>query len=300
MRADMLRAAAGRPVYAEPVQPEIDPNAATRIQRATVAGRPGGPGHGRRRTSGWAIAGLTALAVLAVVALVAGLIVSQQPSKKSVPDLAGKTNEQAQLLLRNNSLVPDGKATSNASCELNKVIAQSPSANSRIDEGSTVTYTWCAGPGKVTVPPVLNQLQEAAVAALQTVHLTAKIEPVESDKPAGTVVKATPDVGQTVDENSEVVLQVSKGNLRAVPDLAKKGYSEETARVLIQQAGFDVNKIEVLKIDTTVAAEGGKVLLQDPDPGLLKDPAKTTIRITIGQYKPQVTATPSPSTSPSG
>jgi hypothetical protein len=28
--------------------------------------------------------------------------------------------------------------------------------------------------------------------------------------------------------------------------------------VLIQQAGFEVNKIEVLKIDTTVAAEGAR------------------------------------------
>jgi serine/threonine protein kinase len=294
MRADTLRAAAGRPVYAEPVQPPVDPNAATRIQRATVAGRPGGPGGGRRRTSGWAIAGLTALAVLAVVALVAGLIVSQQPSKKSVPDLAGKTNEQAQQLLRNNSLVPDAKATSNASCELNKVLTQNPSANSRIDEGSTVSYTWCAGPGKVTVPAVIGQQQEAAVAALKGVNLVAKIEAVESDKPQNTVVKATPDVGQTVDENTEVVLQVSKGNLRAVPDLAKKGYSEETAKVLIQQAGFDVNKIEILKVPTQVSAEGGKVLTQDPDPGLLKDPAKTTIRIGVGDYKQPVTQTPTP------
>jgi beta-lactam-binding protein with PASTA domain len=146
---------------------------------------------------------------------------------------------------------------------------------------------------------VLNQQQEAAVAALKAVNLVAKIEAVESDKPQNTVVKATPDVGQTVDENSEVVLQISKGNLRAVPDLAKKGYSEETAKVLIQQAGFDVNKIEVLHIDTKVQAEGGKVLLQDPDPGLLKDPSKTTIRITIGDYKPPVTATPTPSTSAS-
>ena len=68
MRADVLRAAAGRPVYAEPVLPE----SATATQTARVG--PPGPRTGvqarvgdrrRRRTSGWAIAALASLSAVA-------------------------------------------------------------------------------------------------------------------------------------------------------------------------------------------------------------------------------------------
>jgi serine/threonine-protein kinase len=61
MRADVLRAAAGRPVYAEPVMPETD-HGATRSIRTTPGGRPtparvGVGGQGRRtrvgRSPGW-------------------------------------------------------------------------------------------------------------------------------------------------------------------------------------------------------------------------------------------------------
>ena len=99
MRADVLRAAAGRPVYAEPVMRDGDTGggAATRIvaARRPAGCRPGSATPQRRTTSGWAIAALSALAVLAVVALVAGLIIWQQPDKVTVPDLAGKTSAEA-------------------------------------------------------------------------------------------------------------------------------------------------------------------------------------------------------------
>ncbi|MGE5830095.1 MAG: Stk1 family PASTA domain-containing Ser/Thr kinase, partial [Micromonosporaceae bacterium] len=136
MRADLLRAASGRPVQAEPVLRESE-LAATQVTR-TGPSRHGGARLGdtrRRRTSGWAIAGLTALAVLAVVALTVGLIVASQPGKRTVPQLVGQTNEQARIQLQGLRLVPEPQLEFNATCTLNRVTTQDPDAGTRVDVG---------------------------------------------------------------------------------------------------------------------------------------------------------------------
>src|SRR5690606_38969543 len=105
MRADLLRAAQGRPVVAEPVM--IDEHGAARARRPGPGGRPvgarTGPGQ-RRANSSWAVWGLIGLAVVAVITLVVGLIVAQQPSQAIVPKLEGDTKQQAELLLRSAGL----------------------------------------------------------------------------------------------------------------------------------------------------------------------------------------------------
>ena len=138
MRADLLRAAAGRPVYAEPVLNEHDAGGATSVMQRTGQTRPIGARVGdprRRRTSGWAIAALTAIAVLAVVAVTAGLIVLSQPDPATVPNVVGKNRTEAESLIRAASLNPVGRPVFNATCTLNNVESQDVQANSRVDDG---------------------------------------------------------------------------------------------------------------------------------------------------------------------
>ena len=85
----------------------------------------------RRRTSGWVIAALSALGVLAAIALVAGLIVNQQPDKHSVPSLVSKTRDEADKLLRDNNLVPQANAVPGADCTLNVVLRQGTAPSTR-------------------------------------------------------------------------------------------------------------------------------------------------------------------------
>src|SRR5262249_37404633 len=144
--------------------------------RAVAPARVSGPA--RRRTSGWAIAGLTALAVLAIVALVAGLIVSQQPGKQTVPALVGKTNAEGEALLKDRKLVPDPRGINRTDCAPNAVLTQATAANTRVDEGTRITYEWCAGPGRVTVPAVLNLTLANADQQLKAAELKSKVERV--------------------------------------------------------------------------------------------------------------------------
>src|SRR5262245_30431431 len=155
MRADLLRAAAGRPVYAEPVLNAPDGGATTVMHRTGQATRPIGARVGdshRRRTSGWAIAALTAIAVLAVVALTAGLIVLSRPDQATVPNIVGKSRTDAESLIRQASLNPAGRPVFNATCTVNAVSKQDVQPNSRVDSGSSLGYEYCGGKNRVLVP----------------------------------------------------------------------------------------------------------------------------------------------------
>jgi serine/threonine-protein kinase len=250
----------------------------------------------RRRTSGWAIAALTALAVLAVVALTAGLIVASQPKKATVPNLVGQTKARADTLLRGVDLIPDPQLRSGTDCKVNIVESQDPSANARIDTKSKVRYTYCGGPGKTQVPPVLNLSQTNAEAALAARNLKWKIEAVDDAKPAKTVVDVTPPVGTEVNEGSEVLLKVSKGNLKIVPNVSNLGLSEDAAKNVLADAGF--KNVEAVPRSTTDSSLNGKVIDQDPGPNSPRDP-KLKIRIFVGEFtEPTPTESPTPSPTP--
>jgi eukaryotic-like serine/threonine-protein kinase len=296
MRADLLRAAAGRPVHAEPVM--RDTSTSTQMLRPGPGGpRPVGARVGdphRRRTSGWAIAALTALAVLAVVALVAGLIVSQETPRVAVPSIQGMTKDAADRLLRDHRLTPDPTAQSGTSCTPNQVISQATPKDARVDVGSKIGYVWCAGPGSVTIPSLDGVTLQNATEQLQRLNLVVQPENTPSEKPANTVIGTDPPAGQQVAENTTVKVKVSLGNLKPVPKVSELGYSEATARAVLANVGF--TNVDTTKRSVSDPALDGKVIDQDPAADTLKDPkdAKTKIRLVLGRYDG-----PSPSDSPS-
>src|SRR5262245_54639337 len=90
MRADIMRAAAGRPVIATPVmsQDERTSMMAPPMVRIPPPARvPSRVAERRRRSSAWVIVALTLLGVLAVAALTAGLYLGRTPTTR-VPDLS--------------------------------------------------------------------------------------------------------------------------------------------------------------------------------------------------------------------
>jgi serine/threonine-protein kinase len=295
MRADLLRAAAGRPVYAEPVMRESDTVAgATRIVPPGGRPMPARVGNQQRRTtSGWAIAALSALAVLAVVALVAGLIIWQQPDKVTVPDLAGRTGPEAAEQLRNAGLEPVERTRNGTDCNQGRVESQDPAANTAVNEGSRVEYTLCLGPGQTQVPNVINLSRVDAENELKRVNLVASIEEVDSEAKKDTVVGTNPPVGTAVNEGQTITLQVSRFNLRVVPNVAGQNYTFETAKAFMVQAGFDPNRIKPVDQTTTDPAKDGIVLQQTPAADDKRDPAKTNIELFVGKYiSPTPTVTP--------
>ncbi|MFY1618582.1 Stk1 family PASTA domain-containing Ser/Thr kinase [Micromonospora sp. WMMD736] len=311
MRADLLRAAAGRPVLATPVLREAETVAmapagggaagyppATGAQTRQIPARVGDPR--QRKASSWLIALFSAVGVLAVIALVAALLWSQQQDKdlKSVPTLAGKTRDAAVTEIRNagfNPVVGDPILAND--CTKGTVAKQDPAAGARLKPSSTVTVQICDGKPDVKIPiGLVNSQLENVKDQLEALGLVVKEKPVDNPAQKGIVVKVSPPSGSTVPQDSEVTVEVSRGNVSKVPNVVNS--TKDDAAAELRAAGYEVSFRDG---DEVPPAEAGRVQKQNPKGGTELAQGKTvTIEIGIPQEveetpSPPVTPTPTPS-----
>jgi serine/threonine-protein kinase len=264
MRADALRAVSGRPVLATPVMSEAEtmalgaqqqtrqwqPQAATTMQRP-IGGMP--PRQPERKNSSWVMAALAALGVLVVVVLGVALAMSrnndntgddgkQQATTVAMPDLFGKTDQQARALLSAkglNNISPLSPSTS-SDCS-GKVIAQTPKANEQVPTDTGVTYQLCNKPDQVTVPNnLVGGSKQAADDALTAAGLKPKFKTVSSSQPLNTVTDVE-SAGESVEPGTEITVSLSKANKIPMPNVT--GQSAEVAKALLQQAGLNVTTV---------------------------------------------------------
>ncbi|MGX7669091.1 Stk1 family PASTA domain-containing Ser/Thr kinase [Plantactinospora sp. DSM 117369] len=307
MRADLLRAAAGRPVMATPVLREDETmamsHAATTRPIQTGGGRPMPPARvgdaRRRKASAWVIATLSGLGVLAVIALVAALMLDNSggggtPADVEVPDVVGSTQEAAENILRQAELTPKlGAADTSDDCEVGEVTSQSRQPNSKVDPGTEVEIRVCAGPGTVTIPAnLVGGRFEAVEGQLKGLGLTVQRKDVNSTEPKGIVTEVDPDEGEKVLPRSTVTVAVSRGNVVEVPRVL--GLQEDEARDRLREAGFEV---KVVDGEPVPPAEAGEVTGQNP-PGGSKRATSTTVTITVSVPEEEDDPTP-PTTTPS-
>ncbi|GAA5176887.1 Stk1 family PASTA domain-containing Ser/Thr kinase [Rugosimonospora acidiphila] len=299
MRADLLRAAAGRPVLATPVMREDDRTMPVPVQQPRLVGnrntgtmaRVGNPQ--RRRASNWLIASLVILGVLAVGALGTGLYLANRPQKSEVPNLVNRTSAEAQSLLAQSKLRGNAQLVFDATCTKDTVIEQTQPPRRQVVQNTTINYQVCAGPKKVTVPSLSGGNQDSATALLNTVQLKAKFVQVKSlvaDK--GEVVDQDPKSGQTVAEGTTVTVSIGMGNQEKVPSLS--GLSSDQAQQKLDDLGFD--NVHVSSQFTSDPNDVGMVTSQSPSPD-------TTVNlddsITIFVGKLAETDSPTPTSPPS-
>ncbi len=195
-----------------------------------------------------------------------------------VPNVVGIREELAKAKLEEAGLVP--KVERAASTEFDKgiVMDQRPDASSRVQKGDEVTIIVSTGVPKATVPNVVGKDYATAVNLLDETNLKWKRKGVFSKKPVGQVVAQDPPAGETVDEGTIVVLNVSKGeNTVAVPDVLNQ--TEASARSELEAAGFQVQSVEAPSDSTP----SGFVSAQSPDPGTQADKGSTvTITVSTG------------------
>ncbi|MFG1916181.1 Stk1 family PASTA domain-containing Ser/Thr kinase [Micromonospora sp. NPDC048898] len=307
MRADLLRAAAGRPVLATPVLREAEtvamapaggrggyPVAAGGPQTGQIPARVGDPR--QRKASSWVIATFSAVGVLAVIALVAALLWNMQQDKanKLVPNLSGKSQTVAFTEIQGANLQPKlGDPVLDNDCTKGTVAKQDPPPNTRLEQGSAVTIQLCDGKPAVKIPPGLINSQYENIKP-QLENLGLKVEDKQVDNPAakGTVLKVNPPSGTTVAQDSTVIVEVSKGNVGKVPNVINS--TRDEAAQELREAGY---KVEFRDGDEVPADQAGRVQRQSPNAGtaLAKD---RTVTIEIGI--PLKVVDPPPSGTPSG
>src|SRR6185369_2102940 len=190
MRADVMRAAAGRPVSAPPVMSEDEmatmmaPQAPYRQAMPPSRGPARAAQRKKRKGSAAIVVVLTMLGLLAVAALSIGLYLANQTQQVDVPNLAGKTQADAGTALANAGLRVDPHSTTGPNCT-GLVVDQNPKFGNKANKGDQVDYTVCTGPNQVQVPTLAKFTVADAEQRLKEAGLLSKTQQVDSPEPQG-------------------------------------------------------------------------------------------------------------------
>ena len=232
--------------------------------------------------------------LLALLLLVLGglgaLYYFTQEDEKTVPAVVGLRQERAEASVRDAGLEPETAREASAKPR-GIVLAQSPDAGAKVDEGDTVRLAVSNGPPRETVPDVVGETESEAIADLTGAGFETEVTKEFSDKKAGIVVSQEPKGGANLKEGSSVSLVVSKGSEPVtVPDVVGTTASQATAT--LREAGLKANVVGVPSDQPS-----GTVVAQSPAAG---KQAKTggTVRLNVAQAPGETTTQPSATTAP--
>jgi serine/threonine-protein kinase len=179
----------------------------------------------------------------------------------AVPYVVGIQQSLAVARIEEDGLVPQVRRVANSDVEEGFVFAQTPTEGTRVDKETVVRIDVSSGKPEVTIPSVVGQTVEDAVAELTRAGLNAQVVEVNSDRDEGTVTAQSPGAGTVVVEGTQVRINVSKGPKPvAVPNVVGLPYDQAASE--LQRAGFGVARIDV---DSDQAA--GIVTDQEPNGG---------------------------------
>jgi eukaryotic-like serine/threonine-protein kinase len=305
LRQDLLRFRQGRMVLANPTiaVPAVDATVAAPVFEATqavnrtqvadrtvvggpaavAAGRGGPPPPDKRGTGAFIVLLLVLLAILAgllwFVANETGLIGSDSTERVEMPQVIGRTQAEAEQVLRDAGLEPVAVVEESDQQEPGRVFAQDPVAGGQVDEGAEVTIKVVAEAQKVKVPDFvgkdIDDAEDLADAAGLTLAVTEEPSAtVETDR----VISQAQEAGTEVGKGSTVQLKVSSGkNQKAVPDVA--GDEAAEAANELGQAGFRTRTAR----EASSSVESGRVIRTDPEAGTRIDEGSTvTIVVSSG------------------
>ena len=187
------------------------------------------------------------------------LYVSKGPEVKTgiMPNLIGQEKENAELILKNQSLdleiVIEEEFDSEA--EAGEVLRTVPEKGEDLKTGQKITLYVSKGAELKTLPPLTGSDLDAARKTLFDNGFTKapEIKYVENDKPEGTVVKQSPEEYTEADVNTVVVLEVSSGPKEPVQEMVnvsidlRKSAEENACKVVVKRDGQEVYNKKVAK-----------------------------------------------------
>jgi eukaryotic-like serine/threonine-protein kinase len=207
------------------------------------------------------------------------LIVSTGVPKATVPDVVGMDYADAVDAINQANLQAKRRNVFSKKPP-GQVVAQSPSPQEVVDEGTVVTLNVSKGVKTVAVPDVLDQTEASASSELDAAGFQVQVISAPSDStPEGFVSAQSPDPGTEATRGSTVTITVSTGPATtSVPNVV--GEEKEAAKDDLQAAGFKV-KVE----NVPVADPTQDNIVQDQDPAGGSDaPTGGTVTIFVGQF----------------
>jgi len=141
------------------------------------------------------------------------LLVSTGKALTPIPDVAGRSQDQARKALQAAGfVVGDVKVQGSVDVDKGKVIGTDPTGSA--PKGSTVDLIVSGGPAQVNVPTVLGQSEADATNAIKARGLDVAVKPKtvpSGDSSVGRVIDQSPAGGTPVDPGTAVTIVVGVG-----------------------------------------------------------------------------------------
>ncbi|MGK2320812.1 Stk1 family PASTA domain-containing Ser/Thr kinase [Gordonia rhizosphera] len=210
------------------------------------------------------------------------LYISSGPQRLQIPDLRGKTPDEAteQLRVLGFSNVRTDRVDSTGALK-DKVVNTTPPTGTEVPVNGAVVVHIGNGPREITIPDVTGQTEAAARTVLEQVGLKVVTVSGDSELPAGTVVSSSPGAGATVEQGDTVQITVSRGNMFVMPNL--RGQTPEQARGTLTGSGWQASTLTQSTRNVPItSSDDGKILSQTPAAGtrVRKDSA---VSIVVGR-----------------
>ncbi|MBT0567722.1 Stk1 family PASTA domain-containing Ser/Thr kinase [Williamsia sp. CHRR-6] len=208
------------------------------------------------------------------------LYISSGPERQDLPDVTGKTPEEATDALKQLGFREIRTATVSSTKELKgKVTGLSPAIGTSQTVSTAITIQVGGGPKKVAVPSLTGLTQDQAQQMLDELKLKLVAVQGDSDKPAGTIISSSPPAGTQVDEGATVQVTVSKANQFTMPDL--RGKTALQAQQTLTAAGWKETTLTQIPRNVGLGSpDADRVIDQDPASGtLVNDDASITITV---------------------
>lgn len=141
------------------------------------------------------------------------VIISKGTEKVDVPNVVGKTKEEAEKELKDAGLVPEIIEENDEKVEAGIVLSQDPEDGENVNKGSKVKLVVSKGSAivKVEVPSLVGKNEQEAKALLAEAGLKANIINDEDDsKNDGVVLRQSKEAGTQVQEGTTITITVNK------------------------------------------------------------------------------------------
>jgi serine/threonine-protein kinase len=259
------------------------------------------------RTGLWVLLGLLAVALVAVAVLVLpGMLGGgggQPPAtqKVAVPDLSGKTVEEATAALKAKGLTLGEQTTKpDDTVPQDQIISQDPASGTQVDKGAAVSVVVSTGPEAVQVPDLVGKTEAQAKAALEKAGLQlGEVTEVDTkDQEKGHVVSSNPASGDQVAKDTKVAIEIASGKVK-VPNVI--GMALADATTALTDAGLKVKAtkyVESTQPEGTVTSQTHQNETVDQGTVIELEIAKAPASTPTGTATPSSTATSTATSSP--
>ena len=202
----------------------------------------------------------------------------------TVPDLVGKTEEEASALLEEEKLGKQMMGEENSTQEKGRISSQDIPAGTKVEQYTTLKYYISKGQQEITVPDVSGQTGVDAQQTLEDLGLTVTVQKEYSEADdsgwpltePGYVMAVSPEADTSMTAGGSVTLTVSRGldygDTAQIPDVVGMTKNEAITALgkwadiqITEQQSSEVPAGQVISQDPSATSEDGDTAYGNPD-----------------------------------